>query len=368
MALKQSEYTLEQIYTLLKDSKNNLQTKIPYSHLVKTNGKVLNLSIGRVWFNLLLPDDYKLINQPIAKKELSNVLADIAMKYDTTIASKTLSTINKEGFYLGTLIPTSFSPESFEIPPEIEKRRAELLNPDLPAEQFVSNITKLGNEYLEWLRVNNDGLYDIVKSGAKSNPTEIGVILFAKGPVVGIDGKISKPILGSVNRGFELEDWYKSSDQSRSVLFIRAIATAEPGALAREVFYANANTQLDYKSDCKTKKYLELLITPSIRNVINGRFYLDEKTSNLVKIDDDTEITGKTVKLRSPIYCKQKDSNICSVCYGDLGEKLQTRNVGLLAGSIINVVGVNNYSMKARHNASQVQIRPANMITDMIRA
>lgn len=368
MTLKQSEYTLEQIYDLLKDPKNSLNTKIPYSHLVKTNGKVLNLTIGRIWFNLLLPDDYILINKPIAKKELSSILADIATKYDTTVASKVLSTINKEGFYLGTLVPTSFSAESFELPPELEKRRLELLNEDMPADQFVINITKLGNEYLDWLKANNDGLYDIIKSGAKSNPTEIGVIMFAKGAVVGIDGKISKPIMGSVNRGFNLEDWYKSSDQSRSVLYIRAIGTAEPGSLGREVFYANANTQLDYNSDCKTKKYLELAITPSIRNVVHGRYYLDEKTNNLVKIEEDTEITGKIIKLRSPIYCKQKDNNICSICYGDLGDKLQTRNIGLLSGSVINVVGVNNYSMKARHMASQVQIRPTNMITDFIRS
>lgn len=365
--MKKTEYTLEEIYALIKDPNNNLQTKMPYAHDIKTAGKVMNLTLGRIWFNLLFPPDFRLVDQAITKKELSGLLNEVATKYDTTIASATLTKINQEGFYLGTILPTSFNPESFNIPPEIEKRRIELLDPNLPAEKFVANITKLGNEYLDWLKANDNGLYDIVKSGAKSNPTEIGVILFAKGPVVGIDGKISKPILGSVNRGFELEDWYKSSDQSRNVLFVRAIATAEPGSLAREVFYANANTQLDYGSDCKTKKYAELLIKPSIRAVINGRYYLNETTNMVEKIDEKTDILNKTIKLRSPIFCKQKNNNICSICYGELGDKLNTKNIGLLSGSIINVVGVNNYSMKMRHNASQVQIRPVDFITDMIR-
>ncbi len=117
-------------------------------------------------------------------------------------------------------------------------------------------------------------------------------------------------------------------------------------SLAREVFFANANTQLDFNSDCKTKKYLELTITPSIRAVINGRYYENEKTGVLEKVTPDTVFPSKTIKMRSPIYCKQKDANICSICYGELGEKLNTRNIGLLSGSIINVVGVNNYSIK----------------------
>lgn len=366
-SLKQTEYTLDQIYELLEDPKNNLQTKIPYSHLIKTNGKTVNITIGKLWFNTLLPSDYPLVDYVVAKKDLVKILTNIAIKYEPSISCEVLSRINKEGFKLTTLRPTTFSPDSFNIPPSFEKRRKELLDPNLPADKFVENIKIIGQEYLDYLKVTDDGLYNIMASGARGEGAlGTGVILFAKGPVVGIDGVISKPILGCVNNGLKLEDWYKSSDQSRGVLFLRAIATAEPGSLAREVFFANANTQLDFNSDCKTKKYLTITLKPSIRAVINGRYY-ENDNGVLEKITADTVFSTPSIRLRSPIYCKQKDANICSICYGDLGEKLNTRNIGLLSGSVINVQGVNNYSMKQRHQSSQVQVARCNFIEQMIR-
>lgn len=133
-----------------------------------------------------------------------------------------------------------------------------------------------------------------------------------------------------------------------------------------EVNYANSNVQLDFASDCKSKKYIELLVTPSIRKVINGRFYLNQDSMQLEKILPESKLPSN-IKLRSPIYCKQPNNNICSTCYGELGEKLNTRHIGLLSGSIINKVGLNNYSMKARHQSSQVQLRPVSFISDFIR-
>jgi len=363
-----ADYTLEQVYELLKNPKNNLQTKISYSNTHKTKGKVVNTTIGKLWFSLLLPETYPFISHQVNKKSLALILNDINSKYDTKVVSDTLTKINKEGHYLGTINPTTFTPDSFIIPVHLKKRASELLNPKLKPEEFVANITTLGKEYLEWLRVNDNGLYDIVSSGAKSNPTDIGTLLFAIGPLVGIDGVVSKPSLGSVNEGFNIEDWYKSADQSRFTLFTRAIGTAEPGALAREVFFSNSNIQLDFNSDCRSKKFLELTITQPIREIINGRYYLNEKTNNLEKITQETDnILNKVIKLRSPIYCKQPNNNICSICYGELGERLQTRNIGLLSGTIINLAGIQGYSMKMRHNASQVQLRPANFIKDFIK-
>ncbi len=235
-SLKQTEYTLEEIYKMLDDPKVTLQTKVPYSHLFKTNGKTINTTLGKLWFNTLLPSDYPFVDYVVAKKDLVKILNNIAIKYEPAVSCEVLSRINKEGFKLTALRPTTFSPDSFNIPPAFEKRRTELLDPNLPADKFVENIKILGQEYLDYLKVTDDGLYNIMASGARGEGAlGTGVILFAKGPVVGIDGVISKPILGSVNRGLTLEDWYKSSDQSRNVLFVRAISTAEPGRMRAQL-------------------------------------------------------------------------------------------------------------------------------------
>jgi len=362
-----ADYTLEEIYSLLKDPKNNLHTKISYSNLHKTNNRAMTTTIGKVWFSLLLPVDYPFVKEQVNKKKLNVILNDIANKYNTQTASDTLTKINKEGFYLTTINPISFDKDSFNVPPELKKRAKELLDVNLPPEKFVENINILGNEYLEWLKATDNGLYYIVASGAKFNASELGTLLFAAGPFVGIDGVISKPTKGCVNDGYNLEDWYRSSDQSRYTLFVRAVGTAEPGALGREVCYSNSNIQLDPSSDCKVKKYLELTITNSIRPIINGRYYLNEKTNNLEIINEETVLpSNSTIKLRSPIYCKQPNNNICSICYGTLGDRLNTKNIGLLSGTIINLAGIQGYSMKLRHQSSQVNLIPVDFKKQMI--
>jgi hypothetical protein len=120
-------------------------------------------------------------------------------------------------------------------------------------------------------------------------------------------------------------------------------------------------------NDCKTKKYLELVITPELRDKINGRYYINPNTNDIDIINQDTKgLVGKTVKLRSPIYCKEKNNNICKICYGKLAEQIGAKHVGGIVGSIINIEGVSGYSMKARHATSQVNIKKVNFLKDMI--
>ena len=53
--------SLEEIYQKLKDGQV-LSTKISYSHPNKTNNISTRMSIGRTWLNILLPDDFHLVD------------------------------------------------------------------------------------------------------------------------------------------------------------------------------------------------------------------------------------------------------------------------------------------------------------------
>ena len=336
---KVTDNSTEYYMALLKTDTYQLNSKVPYIHPIKTNNKSKNYLLGRVIINTCLPEEYPFLDEVVDKKKCSQLLADIANKYEPTITAACVTKLNKTAFDLATLTPITFNSDSFNVPPELVKRSKQLLNPGLDPPTFVNNVKTLGQEYIDWLKVNDNGLYDMVTSGAKMSPIDIGVLLFAKGPVVGLDGVISKPIMGCVNNGFDLKSFYLSADQTRSVYTIRSLGASEPGQLARETNYANCNIQLVPKSDCKTKKLLDLLVTPSIRKDIDGRWFLNETTGKLEQITQKT-VLPQNIKIRSPIYCKQPDNNLCSVCYGSLGEKLATAQVGLLSGSIINKVGL----------------------------
>jgi hypothetical protein len=336
---KDNDNSTEYYMALLKTNQYQLNSKVPFIHITKTNNRSKNFILGRIIVNTCLPDDYPFINEAIDKKRCSVLINDIATKYEPAIAATAISKLNKIAFDIATLNPITFTADSFNVPPELQKRAKALLNVNDPPAVFIENVRTLGKEYLDWLKVNDNGLYDMVVGSAKISIIDLGVLLFAKGPALGLDGVLSKPIMGCVNNGLDLKSFYLSADQARSGATIRAIGTAEPGMLARQVNYANCNIALVHGTDCKTKKLLDLLITPSIRKSINGRWYLNEVTGILEQITEQTNLPAN-IKMRSPIYCKQPDNNLCSICYGGLGEKLNTKNVGLLSGSIINKVGL----------------------------
>ena len=100
-------------------------------------------------------------------------------------------------------------------------------------------------------------------------------------------------------------------------------------------------------TDCKSK----LTITQTI-NESNYRFYryrtIVEKDGTLVTIDDSNKKSyfGKSVQLRSPLYCH--NDQICSACLGQMSYKLKIRNIGLHVARI--TTKLMNLSMKAFHN------------------
>ena len=67
-----------------------------------------------------------------------------------------------------------------------------------------------------------------------------------------------------------------------------------------------------------------------------------------IKIYSYKQLLGKTLKMRSPLYCQSK--HICNVCAGNMFYKLKIVNIGLLTNLISNKLM--NYSMKSFHDPS----------------
>ena len=358
---------LFEIYELLKTK--SLDEKIPYSHKIKTKGRVKNMSIGRVWFNLLTPETYKLINEPVNEDKINEIIEDIYNKYSPEISSEFITRLNYEAFRLGTLFPSSFDISSLIVPDFIlEKKKELLLSKEELHPEEVNNISKqLAIEYLDYIKNEYDsGIYDIIMSGAKGSPQDWAMLMIAKGALLDIEGNISKPVLNSLDDGFDVEEFYSSAAESRYLQFYKSKGAADPGYLNTQMAFAFSGIFLS-GDDCNSTRYFNLLVTPSISKKILGRFYLNEKTNKLSLIKDlktSKSLINKTIKLRSPLYCKQKDG-ICKTCYGKLGDALSTNKIGLLTAATINDLGVNK-AMKVRHEASQINIKKANFLKDII--
>lgn len=350
--------SIEDVYELLKQG-HSLEEKFQFIHHQKTKSKALNLSLGRIWFNLLLPDDFELINEPIDKPKLSKILKKISEKYDLEKAAEYISKIQEEAFRLSTICPNSFTADSIELPEDIIKEREELDKKidKLTPEEYEKELDKLNEKLLDYLKEKNIPIENVLLGKVKGDRKGMWkTLLLAKGYIVDIEDNVLGPINKGISEGLNPKEYYLAAKEARRLYYYKTVAVRDPGYLSRQITMANAHIQIGSK-DCKTRKYFELYVTDKLAGRIIGRYYKDG--NKLVKIESPDQVVNKTIKLRSPLYCQEPDNNICQICYGELATKIDTKNIGILAGGAVNNVVV-NAMMKLKHASSQIKVKKVN--------
>lgn len=342
--------SLDDIYEKLKDPEINLSTKFPYSHKTKTKNRSINLSLGRIWINTLLPDDFRFVNEVVDKSKMNEIIQELVEKYSPDVACDTISNIQQEAFKLSTIDPRSFRIDAFTPSEEWKAKKEEFVKvaKTLSNDEFLKASRKLADELMNELNEKGIPVQDYMNSGTKGSVSDWQSLLVSRGFVIDVEDNVSR-IIPSENDGKSIEDYYKTGAQGRRNYFVRSNLTSQPGYLARRITMASANMKVTAK-DCKTRKTLDLFIEKNKAANFVGRYYKDGTDIKL--ITDPKQVANKTIKLRSPLYCIQKDG-ICEVCYGQLSNKLENKNVGILAGGAINNETINAL-MKMRHKASQV--------------
>jgi len=357
--------TIDDVYNELRKEDVNITDSYQYIHPNKTNNKYVKMSLGRCWFNIILPDKYpKLIDYPINKKELYKILNEIYMMFPPEEAAQYIQEINKEAFKLSSIIPQTFSIDSLIIPENVKQEKNKILEENKNIENFVDILKNEAEKVLNLDNIKNSGIKNIIDSGAKMNSVDFAALTIAKAPNIDIEQNIIPSINKGLIDGYSVNEYYNDAASARRTLYIRAVGAADPGALARQTIYANSSTILGI-DDCKTRKYLELDVTDSIFPKLFGRFMLDPDNNKLVEITPESKIIGKRIKLRSPLFCKDK-TGICKICYGKLYEKLNSKYIGIIAGTVINESGIEGYAMKARHKSVQIEFKQTDFTKDLL--
>jgi hypothetical protein len=356
---------LETVYKELEKDDVNLQTKYQYSAR-KTGNRVRNMSLGRIWLNVILPNNYKLVDEPVNKNVCERIFLDLLNKVGPSTMSDVLTTLNKETFKLSTLDPVTFNSKNLVLSDQLKKRKKEELVTETDPVEFSRKQRELGDALVSEFAEKGDGVADIVNAGiGKASPLDLSVLMIAKGSTLDIEGNTSKPIKSAVSDGFNLEDYYNNAGESRRNLHIRSVGAAQPGALSRQIAYAVSGVVLSSREDCKTRKYLRLNGKTSQDRII-GRYWLNSRTNNEEMVTPDTKFPAGLINLRSPVYCRER-KGICKKCYGDLANLLDTKNIGMVAANVLNKVGVEIYSMAARHKSTQISIRKTNFTKDLVK-
>lgn len=344
--------TTEEVYEELKKEGINISTKYSYSHPDKTEGKTKKLSLGRIWFNSILPDDFRLFNEEIDKKKLDEIIKDIGDTYDPETASEYIRNIQKHANHMATFDPRTFNINMFTPSQEWKEEKKKFLEEaeHLSTDEFNQKRKELIVSLKKEMKEADIPFIDALdaKSG-KVNEDTWALMQVSKGVTADIEGNV-KIIPEAISDGYNIEHYYDAAAEARNGFYVKSTAVQDPGYLSRKVTMANAGTKLD-KTDCKSKKYLEVFVDKDRAQNFAGRYMLYE--GELVLIEDPENIANQNIKIRSPLYCKSKNG-ICQICYGKLAEELNTDNIGILAGGAINNSAVNSM-MKLRHQSEKIK-------------
>jgi len=131
------------------------------------------------------------------------------------------------------------------------------------------------------------------------------------------DGKVDH-IPKALVEGDDLSKFTAMSNSSRNASYNRGVATMLGGELVKWLLRISANVNI-VQGDCGSVLGIHLDIDKSNYNKLVGMTVI-EKDGKQVKITSEeaaSKYIDKSVRRRSPMYCRKLNTDYCSVCAGD---------------------------------------------------
>lgn len=310
---------------------------IPYlTSEVECKGK--KITEGQKIFNECLPKDYTVIDYTVKKKELLKILGDINEKYSPEETTLVLDKIKEVGFTYSTIYGVSLSLKDIvseslnEYRDEIYKKKSSREQLDILSSKDTEEFLRKGFKYSY-----------LIDSGARGSWDQARQIIFSRGYVSNFKGDIlPTPVKGNLLDGLNPTEFFLSTHGARKGLLDTALNTGVSGYLSRKLIFTCANLQKDLElEDCGTTDYLSVYVSNEKKaRMLIMRWYKNPETKveELITRDNYLSFVGKTILIRSPIYCRSE--KICHKCYGDLYKILHSKFIGIIAAEALGEVGV----------------------------
>lgn len=361
--------------------------------MVRVDGKIIETSVGRIYFNEILPPVFDFVNEAATSTVIKKLFSLAYAKCSAPDVVKMIDDVKNLGFSAGTLSGISFGvfdavllPEKSKLIKEAEEKVGEI--EESYKQGLLTSEEKKRESKEVWLEVSEDiadKTWDLMEP---TNP--IRVVIDAKvgrasrdqvkqlsamrGLVVDPLGKIVElPIKSNFREGLSVFEYVTSSRGSRKGLTDTAIKTADAGYLTRRLVDVSHDLIIRLV-DCETKE--GITITKAERPAvfvqrIVGRYLLadvkDKKGKVLAVVGDviTEELGAKIdaadvteVTLRSALTCGARHG-LCSKCYGwDLSTKQDVEvgsPVGIIAAQSIGEPGT-QLTLRTKHAAGAVGV------------
>lgn len=326
--------------------------------------KLIETTVGRVLFNLVVPKELGFIDELLTKKSLRDIISRVLKATNNTVTAKFLDDIKNLGYRMAFRGGLSFNLGDIIIPAEkvslIAKANEEVdevmgnynmgvITNNERYNQIIDIWThtnsRLTNIVITRLATDKGGfnpVYMMLDSGARGSKEQIRQLcgmrgLMAKPQKSGATGGeiIENPILSNFKEGLSVLEYFISTHGARKGLADTALKTADAGYLTRRLVDV-AHDVIINEEDCGTLRGLVVTalkkneeIVESLFDRLLGRTSLHDvyhpETGELLA-SSGQEITEEVaariaaahieeVEIRSVLTCESKHG-VCAKCYG----------------------------------------------------
>jgi len=364
--------SMKEAYKAYENKEIHIKDKITILH----NWEAIDTTVGRVIFNMKMPEWLKYINKNMKSKDIKQLLGQVFDEYGMPVTVRLSDDIKDLWFKYSTLAAVSISILDMKIPQDKENILKEwdqqadeiyklfykwYLSEDEKHRLIIdvwTDIKKRVEACLKPIIWAWNNLYTMIDSAARGSQNNVTQICGMKWLVVNPQWEIIElPIKGSFAEWLRPIEYFIAAHSWRKWKADTALRTAESGYLTRKLCDASQEVIIR-EEDCGSEEY----ITYSKENAaasgekfftqIYGRVLAqDVIDENGVKILDAGIMLGKwevvliegndaihEVKVRSPITCHCA-SGVCQKCYGmDLSSRQLVQiwiPVGIIAAQSI---------------------------------
>ncbi|MBI4720218.1 MAG: DNA-directed RNA polymerase subunit beta' [Chitinivibrionia bacterium] len=332
---------------------------------VRWEGKLITTTVGRVKFNMIVPEPLRFINEVLEKKGIEHLIFEAFQKLGLERTIAFLDKLKETGFSYATKCGLTIGLDDLIVPPE-KANLVDKATKDVQAiiRQYEEGVITDGERYnkiidtwtmttssvgevmFEGLRKDRAGfnpIFMMADSGARGSKEQVRQLAGMRGlmakPQKKITGQIGEiiemPIVASFLEGLTVLQYFISTHGARKGLADTALKTADAGYLTRRLVDV-AQDVIVTEPDCGTILGIDISALKEGEEIIES---LSDRILGRVTVDDVLDpVTGETiveankllshalaleiedrgvdkVKIRSVLTCESK-RGICSLCYG----------------------------------------------------
>ncbi len=221
---------------------------------------------------------------------------------------------------LSQVVTWAVTQKAITAPPGIKEYRQTLLDKYKDSLDDAATIAKIDAELVkydaQWLKGDDSENFLI---GKKPRTMVRKKLFLMHGAETGLDNNSVKVklIQNSLDEGWDVENMPDMINSLRAGSFNRGAQTALGGVSVKWLLRASSNMNVT-EDDCGTNIGKTLNVTnETIKDLVGFKVIIDNNQYKVETIDDAGIYLGKTLMVRSPMYCKLPFTDYCKSCVGD---------------------------------------------------